>query len=106
MEMRKSTEAALMAAMALVMSCAAHAAGTDKTLVSWVRLTDRNQRAGSVLTIQRGDRFDGIIFAEKAVDRWMAGSDSFRRTGGNHNARRAEPSDGKALVQMAIVYKG
>ncbi len=106
MVMRKSTETALMATMALVMGYAAHAASTDKTLVSWVRLADRNQRAGSVLTIQRGDQFDGIVFAEKAANRWMAGSNFYRRTGGNQNAYPAETAGSKTLVQMAIVYKG
>jgi len=97
---------AVVAAMVLVTACAAQAANTDKTLVSWVALTDRNQRAGSVLTIQRGPIFDGIVFAERAPNKWMAGSAAFRRTQKVQDKIPAETTDGKALLQMAIVYKG
>ena len=50
---------------ALVGICTASAAPTDKTLVAWVTLADKSVRAGAVLTIQDGPRFDGIVFAEK-----------------------------------------
>ena len=36
----------------------------------------------------------------------MAGSDFFRRTQADQHASPAEKADGKALIQMAIVYKG
>jgi len=98
--------AVLVATMVSVMGGAARAADTDKTLVSWVTLTDKNIRSGSVLTVQVGPAFDGIVFAERAAGKWMAGSDFFRRTGKNPGAYPAETADGKALVQMAIVYKG
>lgn len=78
----------------------------DKTLVSWVTLTDRNLRAGSVLTVQRDNAFDGIIFAELEPGKWMAGSDSLRRTQKAQAGAPAETPDGKALLQMAIVYEG
>jgi hypothetical protein len=64
----------------LMMVCTASAAETDKTLVSWVTLTDTNMRSGSILTIQRGPWFDGIIWAEREPGRWMAGSNTFHRT--------------------------
>ena len=60
--------------------CSAVAAGTDKTLVSWVCLANTTQQGGSALTIQRGDQFDGIVFGERAAGKWMAGSDFFDRT--------------------------
>ncbi|NQT21392.1 MAG: hypothetical protein HQ592_16920, partial [Planctomycetes bacterium] len=96
----------LVAAMVLTTACAAHAANTDKTLVSWVTLTDRNERAGSVLTIQRGPEFDGIVFAERAPHRWMAGSHLFQRTQEVQDKNPVETADSRILLQMAIVYKG
>ncbi|MBW8017774.1 MAG: hypothetical protein FVQ82_16495 [Planctomycetes bacterium] len=77
----------------------------DKTLVSWVALTDREVRAGTVLTVQRFSKFDGIVFAEKAPYKWMAGSDGYSRTQSNQKPYPQDTSDGKTFVQMAIVYK-
>ena len=34
---------------------------TDKTLVSWVELKDLGVEGGSILTIQSGEKFDGIV---------------------------------------------
>ncbi|MDP6047196.1 MAG: GH32 C-terminal domain-containing protein [Phycisphaerae bacterium] len=82
------------------------AANVDKTLVSWVTLTDKNVRAGSVLTVQVGAQFDGIVFAERAPGKWMNGSHAFQRLGKDYNSYAAETVDKKTLVQMAIVYKG
>ena len=84
----------------------AQAAKTDKTLVSWVTLTDKSVRAGSVLTVQIGDKFDGIVFAERAANKWMAGSNYYRRTQKDPGKNAAETADSKTMVQMAIVYKG
>ena len=64
----------------LMMVCTTCAADTDKTLVAWVTLADKEVRAGSILTIQNGFEFDGIIFAEKDPGKWMAGSHVFQRT--------------------------
>ena len=106
MKFQAMATAILVATMVLAMCGAAGAANTDKTLVSWVTLTDKNIRAGSVLTVQVGAAFDGIIFAERAAGKWMAGSDTFKRSGNNPNAFPPETADAKTLVQMAIVYKG
>lgn len=86
--------------------CRPAAAGTDKTLVSWLRLADTTQRGGSALTIQRGELFDAIVFGERAPGKWMAGSNFFKRTQGDQQANAVERADDKTLVQMAIVYKG
>ena len=86
--------------------CKAQAPKTDKTLVSWVTLTDKGVRAGSVLTVQVGNQFDGIVFAERAAGKWMAGSSNFRRTQKHPDQNAAETADGKTVVQMAIVYQG
>ena len=56
--------------LVLVICGAAHGANTDKTLVSWVTITDKNIRAGSVITVQLGAAFDGIIFAERTAGKW------------------------------------
>ena len=84
----------------------AKAASTDKTLVSWVTISNKRLTGGSVLTVQDGDRFDGIVFAELASARWMAGSNSFQRTKRNQQDYAEERADGATLVQLALVYRG
>jgi len=84
---------------------AVQAADVQKTLVAWVRLKDRSVRSGSVLTVQEGSAFDGIIFAELSPDKWMAGSDNFRRTDKDQKLCADEGADSQALIQMAIVYQ-
>jgi len=84
----------------------ASAASTDKTLVAWVTVDDLDQRGGSVLTIQSGDRFDAIVFGEKMPRRWMAGSNYFRRTEADQRRYPPETADPQTLVQIAIVYEG
>ena len=79
---------------------------TDKTLVSWVCLANTTQQGGSALTIQSGDRFDGIVFGERVAGKWMAGSEGLARTQGDLQANAVEKADNTALLQMAIVYKG
>ncbi len=93
-------------AVSLLVISSGRAANTDKTLVSWVALSNRNVRAGSVLTIQDGARFDGIVFAEKDPGKWMAGSNFFRRTQKHRGKTAVESADAKTLLQMAIVYEG
>ena len=90
----------------MICGASASAASPDKTLVSWVVLKDKNVRAGSVLTVQAGDQFDGIVFAELAEGKWMAGSDHFKRTNKEQEDYPREEADGNTLVQMAIVYRG
>jgi beta-fructofuranosidase len=92
--------------LAMLALSGAAAAGTDKTLVSWVRLANTTQQGGSALTIQRDDEFDGIVFGEREAGKWMAGSEFFRRTQDQQGASTAENADAKTLIQMAIVYKG
>jgi sucrose-6-phosphate hydrolase SacC (GH32 family) len=83
------------------------ATNTDKTLVSWVKLNDLRIEGGSILTIQSGEQFDGIVFGETESGKWIAGSDNWKRSNselGNVKAE-TEESIGK-LIQMAIVYEG
>jgi sucrose-6-phosphate hydrolase SacC (GH32 family) len=89
----------------LVVSVCAAPANTEKTLVSWLTLDNLTQRGGSALTIQSGDQFDAIVFGEKEAGRWMAGSDNFSRTQDGQDANSVETTDGKGLIQVAVVYK-
>jgi beta-fructofuranosidase len=84
---------------------AAERPSVDKTLVAWVIPANLTQRGGSVLTIQSGDQFDAIVFGEKVAGRWMAGSNSFRRTPANQGGWPAETAGAKTAVQIAIVYE-
>ena len=94
--------AALLAGFAV----AGPALAADKTLVSWVCLANTPQQGGSALTIQSGDRFDGIVFGERAVGKWMAGSEMYARTQADQQANPVEKADSKTLVQMAVAYQG
>ena len=96
----------LIAVMVLAAAGEICSAGVDKTLVSWVAISDKNVKGGSILTIQDGVKFDGIIYAELADGKWMAGSNAKRRTNKQQGDRAIEKADAKTLVQMAIVYKG
>lgn len=79
----------------------------DKTLVVWVSVADLEQRGGSALTLEKpGGVFDAIVLGEIAAGRWMAGSDSFRRTARAQESWPAETAAAGALVQMAIAYSG
>jgi hypothetical protein len=80
----------------------------DKTMVAWVTLSDRAQRGGSLITLQEDERFDAVVYGERVPERWMAGSDFFRRTQ-DENAQaicRPETSAPTERVQVAAVYSG
>ena len=81
---------------------------TEKTLVSWVRLDDLSAGGGSALTFEKngGSVFDGIVYAERVSERWMAGSDNWLRTEdvtgtGAVDETLTDPH----LIQMAITYE-
>ena len=80
---------------------------TSKTLVAWVRLQQLSERAkaGSVITIDRisSDHFDGIIFAERQPNQWMAGSSYFHRTQ-DFDLGFMEEETGE-LIQLVITYE-
>ena len=77
----------------------------EKTLEAWVVLDNLDQRGGAAISVQTADGgvFDAIVFGEREPKRWMAGSDSFRRTksfGGT-----IESSADEQPVHVAIVYE-
>lgn len=85
---------------------------TDKTLVAWVALRYLEHRGGTVLTLQRGEVFDGIVAGDEfdvieagegEERKWMAGSDHYART--QEEQDYAEETTQKELIQMAIVYE-
>ncbi len=94
------------ASLAVPTPSRAEAATTDKTLVAWVTLPDKTLRAGSVLTVQHNGRFDGIVFAELAPGKWMAGSELFLRSQQDQADYPDETTGGTQPVQMAVVYAG
>lgn len=79
----------------------------DKTLVVWAAPANLEQHGGSALTIDDSrSHFDGIVFAERAPAKWMAGSDHYRRTELKQDAWPAETADAETFVQLAAVYSG
>jgi len=93
------TTAIILSILCIQVSQAESAANTDKTLVSWVTVNSSRARGGSVLTLQDGEQFDGIILNEEG--NWVAGSDDDKRT----KSTEADVRTGK-MEQLAIVYEG
>ncbi|QDV38445.1 DUF1553 domain-containing protein [Tautonia plasticadhaerens] len=77
---------------------------TSKTLEVWVLLDDLDQCGGGAISVQGPDGrvFDAIVFGEQEPRRWMAGSDSFRRTRPFGGPEEAEASD--RPVHLALSY--
>jgi sucrose-6-phosphate hydrolase SacC (GH32 family) len=88
----------------LLLAGTSHAEVTDKTLVSWVMLRNRRVRGGSVLTVQDGNRFDGILFTGKGGGRWAAGSDRSMCAQTDAVGTPLETMPAGEMVQMAVVY--
>ncbi len=78
---------------------------SDKTLVAWVNPDNTDQQGGSVLTVQKGDEFDAIVFGEILKDRWMAGSNNFNRTLKEQIDLDQELVLDRQFLQLAIVYE-
>jgi len=77
----------------------------EKTLEAWVALATLEQGGGGVITVEseQGDVFDSIVFAEKETRRWMAGSDSYRRS--RSASGPEETAAAHDLVHVAAVYR-
>ena len=89
----------------LGLSWAVHAANTDKTLVSWIELKEKTVTGGSALTIQDGERFDGIIYSEKNGGTWIPGSEDPNRSQNIVVKGHLPQNYPGRMVQMAAVYK-
>ena len=77
----------------------------DKTLVVWCSVADLDQRGGGVLTLERDNHFDAIVFGEVAPRKWMAGSELFARTQVDQAASTPEDAGPNTLVQLSVVYR-
>jgi sucrose-6-phosphate hydrolase SacC (GH32 family) len=91
--------------LGLVFSCNL-SQNTDKTLVAWVSLNAIKDRSGSVLTIQNGEQYDGIILSRENGGTWVAGSENNNRTQIEKGIAIQESDTLGEFVQLAIVYKG
>ena len=78
---------------------------SEKTLEAWVKLDNLNQRAGGVITLQtpNGSIFDSIVYAERTANRWMSGSNGFKRTKPFEGP--AEKEAAREFVHLAITYQ-
>ena len=54
----------------------------SRTLEAWVTPSDFSQRGGGVIAIEKvtGHGFDAVVFGEKEVGKWVAGSEFFKRS--------------------------
>ena len=77
----------------------------EKTLEAWVLLDNLSQRGGAAISLETigGVVFDAIVFGEREPQRWMAGSNSFRRTKSFRGP--AESSANNTPTHIAIVYR-
>jgi hypothetical protein len=76
----------------------------EKTLEAWVKLGNLEQRGGGIITIEMGNgaTFDSIVFAERQPKKWLAGSNSFKRTQPVDGPD--ESADPNEWIHLAIVY--
>lgn len=79
---------------------------TSKTLEAWVVLDTLDQKGGGVITMQdrRGSIFDAIVYAERAPQEWLSGSNNHRRT--QEFGGPADTEADKRPVHLAITYDG
>ena len=75
-----------------------------KTFEAWVRLSNRDQRGGGVISLQTldGVTFDAIVYGERDPHQWMAGSNGFQRT--QSFKGEEERIATKEFVHIAITY--
>jgi hypothetical protein len=84
----------------------------SKTMVSWITLQGLQDiaTAGSAMTLGSvsADKFDGIVFAEKDANRWMSGSNEWKRSplGQFDQTAAVETTINlNTIVQLAITYE-
>ncbi len=77
----------------------------EKTLEAWVSLATLEQGGGGVVTVENGKGaiFDALVFAEKEPQRWVAGSNNFRRSQNLGGATEtAKPGE---FIHIAASYR-
>jgi Protein of unknown function (DUF1553)/Protein of unknown function (DUF1549)/Concanavalin A-like lectin/glucanases superfamily len=76
----------------------------EKTLEAWVAPARLDQRGGGVLSLENkeGNPFDAIVYGERVIGRWMAGSEFYVRTRDLEGPpETVKPGE---LIHIAIVY--
>ena len=75
--------------------------------MAWVAPANLTQRNVGVLTMDNmAGNFDGIIFGELFPEKWMAGSDWFRRTERNQQDWPVETADARTFVRLRSPTRG
>ena len=102
----------------LVLSSAADWAETNfitktlsgsKSLVAWATITDNDgSRGGAPIAIfqDQTQHFDAIVWAERENNKWMVGSDHFRRTNKGTTKTPDSPINTKQCIVMTQDYSG
>ena len=86
--------------------CCTKNGSVDKSLVAWVKVNEQNIYGGSVLTLQDGDQFDGIILTKHKSLQWLAGSDSLKRSNTDRaEVFRSDRINFDEMQRIAIVYE-
>ena len=77
----------------------------EKTLESWVKLNNLNQQGGAAMSLQSNDgrAFNAIVFGEREPNRWMAGSEGYKRTQSFGGEEEKAAKD--QFIHIAIVYQ-
>lgn len=77
----------------------------EKTLETWVLVDPGSQQGGAPVSLFKASdaTFDAIVYAELEKNRWMAGSDFFKRTQ-SFRATDDQPAKPGDWVHVAITY--
>lgn len=86
----------------------------SKTLVSWITLQglEDTAKAGATMALDSAvtDKFDGIVFAERNINRWMNGSSNFFRSPPDQFdlaelSEETAPTPEGTMIMLAITYQ-
>jgi len=77
-----------------------------KTLVAKVQLQNLDQGGGAAISLLSNspNRFDAIVYGERQMGKWIAGSENFIRTKDVAAPRESMDSDSSKPIHMAITY--
>jgi hypothetical protein len=81
----------------------------SKSLVAWATVKDADKsKGGAPISIFKDENqnFDGIIWAEREKNKWMIGSNSFKRTNTRTTTTPDSPINKKQCIVMTQDYSG
>lgn len=81
----------------------------SKSLVAWATVKDADKsKGGAPISIFKDENqnFDGIIWAEREKNKWMIGSNSFKRTNTGATTTPDSPINKKQCIVMTQDYSG